>query len=123
MATDAASEVSASYSLNSYQVEAERTLVPHRRLTPENLAIVCLGLTGEAGEVADLAKKLLGHKHPFDRAKFKEELGDVLWYVAAVCSLLDMSLEEVAKGNIDKLHKRYPHGFEAQRSIHRDQTP
>ena len=108
------------YDFASFQADASRTLEPHRAMTPENFALVCLGLTGEAGEVADLAKKVIGHKHPLNIDRFKEELGDTLWYVAAICSLLGVSLAEVARGNIEKLQRRYPDGFEPSRSLNRE---
>lgn len=48
-----------------------------------------------------------------------EELGDTLFYMAAICTLYDIRLSEVANGNIEKLLIRYPNGFEASRSINR----
>ena len=48
-----------------------------------------------------------------------EEAGDVLWYIAELAAGLNATLEEVAQHNIDKLKKRYPQGFDPQRSIHR----
>lgn len=51
-----------------------------------------------------------------------EELGDVLWYVAALATTCDLSLAEIAEFNIAKLKKRYPNGFEFEKSIHREET-
>lgn len=74
-----------------------------------------LGLTGEAGEVADLTKKLVFHDWMPDefradfRDKLREELGDVLWYIILLAyGYLGISLEEVIQTNIDKLSNRYP---------------
>lgn len=74
-----------------------------------------LGLSGEAGEVADLFKKFLFHpKSKFkDQAKMKtdlrSELGDVLWYLSALNELMfGDSLLDLAKDNIKKLTERYP---------------
>lgn len=69
-----------------------------------------LGLTGEAGEVADKIKKVLRDKEGiFDNATKEEiakELGDVLWYIAALSRDLGYTLEEIAKLNLDKLFSR-----------------
>ncbi len=73
--------------------------------------ITTLGLAGEAGEVADYLKKVYGHGHQLDPVKLKKELGDVLWYLADVCSKHGISLGEVAQLNIEKLRARYPEGF------------
>ena len=70
-----------------------------------------LGLTGEAGETADKIKKILRDKDGVvsgeDRDLIAKELGDTLWYIAAIARYLDLSLSEIAKGNIDKLENRY----------------
>ena len=69
-----------------------------------------LGLVGEAGETADKIKKILRDKDGVisgtDRAEIAKELGDVLWYVASIARYLGVSLEEVAKMNLEKLESR-----------------
>ena len=69
-----------------------------------------LGLTNEAGEVAGKIKKIFRDKEGViaeaDREALKGELGDVLWYLAQVCTELDLSLDEVAEHNIEKLYSR-----------------
>lgn len=75
-----------------------------------------LGLTGEAGEFADLMKKHHGHGHDLDREKALKELGDVLWYVSALASSLDSNLAEIAQLNVDKLRKRFKSGFTIEES-------
>lgn len=55
---------------------------------PELRRVWALGLVGEAGEVADLVKKFIGHDHPLDRSKMVKELGDVCWYVTALSLVL-----------------------------------
>ena len=100
---------------NQYQEQAARTLIagPDADYTPEQVMLVwnALGLAGEAGEVADTIKKAVFHQHGLDRDVVIKELGDVLWYVAALCSKLDVSLSEVMERNIAKLVKRYPEGY------------
>ena len=78
-----------------------------------------MGLAGEAGEVADLTKKTLFHRHPADRDKMIKELGDCLWYIAALCKDYDTNMEEVMQKNIDKLKARYPDGYSSEASINR----
>lgn len=104
--------------LNDYQTLAQRT---SNSVLPSNkIENGILGLCGESGECADLYKKYLYQGHEFDREAMKAELGDVLWYVAELAAGLGLTLEEVAQGNIEKLRKRYPNGFEARRSVERE---
>lgn len=77
----------------------------------EGLANGALGLCGEAGEASELVKKFLFHGKPLDIEKLRYELGDVLWYVALLCNLTGLSLDDVMQGNVDKLKARYPSGF------------
>ena len=109
-------------SFSQYQAAAVNTLAGD--LDEElNLAVLGLGLTGEAGEVADIIKKIVGHKHPLDadtEKKLLKELGDVLWYIATLCESLGFNLYSVAEENIAKLKARYPEGFSTERSINRN---
>lgn len=84
------------------------------------LMVLALGVAGEAGEVADLVKKFVGHNHPLVHSEVIKELGDVLWYVSALAAHCNSSLEEVASANIAKLKKRYPEGFSADASRDRN---
>lgn len=104
--------------LGEYQNLAARTMAP---TTDEqrSIMVAALGLTGEAGEVADLVKKWAGHGHTLDRDKLVAELGDVAWYLAALCTYLGVSLDDVASGNVEKLKRRYPEGFSTERSVNR----
>lgn len=78
-----------------------------------------LGLSGEAGEAADLMKKYLFQGHPFDREHMAKELGDVAWYLAVSADALGYDLEDIFRMNIEKLRARYPEGFEVEKSLHR----
>ena len=80
-----------------------------------------LGLCGEAGEVADLIKKATFHGHNLDTEHIAEELGDVAWYLAITASAIGKNLDEIFSANVDKLRKRYPEGFDADRSVHREE--
>jgi NTP pyrophosphatase (non-canonical NTP hydrolase) len=73
-----------------------------------------LGLVNEAGEVAGKIKKIFrdraGQISDEDRESLKHELGDVLWYLTQICTNLDLTLEEVAEANLDKLFSRLERG-------------
>lgn len=104
--------------LDEYQQLAARTL-GRDRTHEQQLANAALGLTGEAGEVAEVIKKHLFHATPLDQDALVKELGDCLWYVAAFATVLDLSLDDIAQRNIDKLRRRYPDGFDTERSRNR----
>ena len=78
-----------------------------------------LGLCGESGEVADIIKKHFFQGHELDVEDLKNELGDVAWYMAVLAYSAHIDFEDIFKGNIEKLKKRYPDGFSAERSINR----
>jgi len=90
---------------NEYQKAARETSV-----YPEEYSIIypTLGLTGEAGEVAEKVKKHLRDGTSLATLKevLSKELGDVLWYVAAICTDLELDLGDVARANIFKLQDR-----------------
>ena len=78
-----------------------------------------MGLCGEAGEAIDLVKKHLHQGHELEKEKLAKELGDIAWYLAETAYALEIPLEEIFEANIEKLKKRYPEGFDAERSINR----
>ena len=105
-------------SANEYQRMAMTTLNPGLNKHDVLLNGV-MGLCGEAGECIDLVKKHLHQGHELDRGALCKELGDVAWYLAETAFALDVSLEEILRGNLDKLKKRYPQGFDSEKSINR----
>lgn len=110
---------------NEYQILAARTLIHQPTpLTPEETMIIwnAIGLAGETGEVVDHIKKAIFHQHGLDREKVKEELGDVLWYIAGLSTQLGFTLEEVMKANISKLQTRYQNGFSVAESRNRSEA-
>jgi len=78
-----------------------------------------LGITGEAGEVADMIKKHVFHGHGLDTDALVKEIGDVCWYVALLCTAIGVDMASVMEKNIEKLKTRYPEGFSEEASINR----
>jgi NTP pyrophosphatase (non-canonical NTP hydrolase) len=105
---------------NEYQKLAARTLIdkPDIPLSPEETMIIwtAIGLAGEAGEVVDDIKKSIFHRHGLDHTRLQKEIGDVLWYVAALCTTLGLDMETIMHQNIEKLKKRYPNGYSSEDS-------
>lgn len=95
-----------------YQKESKKTaLYPDHG---NNFVYPTLGLTGEAGEVADKIKKILrddgGEVSDEKREDIKKELGDVLWYISQLATELNLNLEDVAQENLKKLFSRKERG-------------
>jgi len=93
---------------NEYQDECAKVAVYPNRLN--NFIYPALGLCGESGEVAEKIKKIIRDKggiiNDESREEIKKEIGDVLWYVSALCDELKLSMEDVAETNIRKLNDR-----------------
>lgn len=103
---------------NKYQELAMRTSRPEAT-QEQDLINGCLGLSGETGEVCDIVKKCMFQGHELERERIADELGDVLWYIALTAKGIGYSLNSIMEYNINKLKKRYPDGFEEERSINR----
>ena len=106
--------------INEYQALAMRTA---SGMNYENHGLLmngALGLCGESGEVADIVKKVAFQGHELDIAHVAKELGDVAWYLAVSATAIGCDLETIMRMNIEKLKKRYPEGFDTERSQHRE---
>lgn len=82
----------------------------------KKLSLGGLGIAGEAGEVADLIKKVLHHEVKLEtvRDKLIKEMGDVYWYLEYLAASIEVSAEEVLKANVEKLRARHPNGWSPQ---------
>ena len=89
--------------INEYQKLAMQTLNPELE-KKEVLINSVMGLCGESG-------------HELDKEHLKKELGDIAWYLAEAATALDISLDEILQANIVKLQKRYPEGFDKEKSL------
>ena len=79
----------------------------------ERLTTAGVGLAAESGEFLEIVKKMVFQGKPWNndnREHLIIELGDVMWYVAQACIALDVSFDDVIRGNVNKLEKRYPGG-------------
>lgn len=92
----------------------------NKKLTAqENVYAAIFGISGEFGEVADDLKKHFFQGHDIDIEHVSEEIGDVLWYIALLATSLNLSLEDIAEKNTQKLNKRYDGGFTEEKSVNR----
>jgi NTP pyrophosphatase (non-canonical NTP hydrolase) len=93
--------------LDGYQAEALRTI--NQALTADQrLLDAAAGLAEEAGEVLSHVRKHVMQGRPLDRDAVALELGDALWCLSVAADTLGVSLQDVARRNIDKLRSRYP---------------
>ena len=86
----------------------------------ERLLTAAVGISAEGGEFTEIVKKMVFQGKPWNednREHLIIELGDVLWYVAQACMALDVPFDDVVRGNVKKLEKRYPGGsFSVEKS-------
>ena len=92
---------------DDYQVAAA-----HTAIYPGEIRVLypALGLAGEAGEVANKVKKIYRDDDEKRRQQIAEELGGVLWYIAAICTDLGLNMGDVARRNIEILASRCERG-------------
>lgn len=104
---------------NQYQRLAARTI--NNDLTGAEKELHALhGMVGEVGEIHSIYQKAFqGHTREGAILHLKKELGDLLWFVAEYCTVMEWEFDEIMQLNIDKLKARFPDGFEAIRSIER----
>ena len=79
----------------------------------ERLTTAGVGLAAESGEFLEIVKKMVFQGKPWNddnREHLIIELGDIMWYVANACIALNVEFDDVVRGNVKKLEKRYPGG-------------
>ena len=104
--------------IRDFQTLSVRTM--NKELTKEQaISNMIFGANGELGEVTDILKKYLYQGHRINKQHLSEEIGDTLFYIVNLCTLFNLDVEDILQGNVDKLRKRFPNGFEVDRSINR----
>lgn len=107
---------------DDYQKRSSETFKEHTELTAEQSRLLnwAVGLSGETGEVNELLKHYIWGNEPLDKMSLAKELGDVLWYLAAIATTTDIKLSTIAELNISKLQHRYAHqGYDSTKSAER----
>lgn len=104
--------------MNEYQRLAART-INHELGKEDQMAHALHGMVGEIGEIHSIYQKRY-QGHEIDEVELQKETGDLLWFIAEFCTANGWSLADIANQNIAKLVLRYPEGFEAERSLHRE---
>ena len=102
---------------NEYQRLAARTI--RKGATRDEMEQHALhGLVGEIGELHSIYQKFYqGHDLNYDHCF--SEVSDICWFIAEYCTAFDVQLDDVFQYNIEKLRRRYPEGFDEERSLHR----
>ena len=105
--------------MKEYQHSAQRTI--NENLDAQEKMMHALhGMASEVGEIHGIYQKSY-QGHEIDGTELQKELGDLLWFIAEFCTAAEWDLGYIAYKNIEKLRKRYPEGFSAERSINRDE--
>lgn len=103
---------------DTFQQMCQRTVCDQNRASmkltfPTNVALShgVMGIVKEGGELLSLLEKYIWYGQPLDKLKIKDELGDVLWYIALVCNTLGIRLEDIFDANQAKLKIRFPEKY------------
>ena len=96
--------------LKEYQELSKRTAKSDFATKDEEILTWGCGITGEAGDIASCIKKTVAHKKDVKEG-IKENIGDMMWYTAMICTFFGWDFSEVLQENIEKLKKRFPEGF------------
>lgn len=105
--------------IDEYQKLAARTM-NHRLTREETLLHSLFEMCGELGEIQSIYQKVY-QGHQIKTEDLKLELGDLLWGIAEFCTVNGWNLSEICHMNINKLKRRYPAGFEEDRSVNREE--
>lgn len=102
---------------NEYQIKAARTINYDNNLKEREMHALH-GMVGEIGEINSIYQKVY-QGHTISEDHLMKEVGDLLWFIAEFCTAKHWTLEKVMETNIDKLLKRYPSGFDSEKSLYR----
>lgn len=102
-----------------YQEKAKRTRNELKSDFDNQLHMV-LGISTEAGELADAYKKMLAYNKPIDMVNVAEEIGDLMWYIANFLEMTGLDFDSILEKNIRKLEVRYPEKFSEEKAVNRN---
>lgn len=100
-----------SITISEYEHAALRTANESILSFSESLGIYSMGLGGEAGEVTDLLKKVVGHKHELSKEVLTKEIGDVLWYLAVLGNRIGVPITSMAR--VEEFDALYENDFKS----------
>lgn len=116
---DPESVISEAMTTQEYQKQAERTLAKCETSLLDDFHMIT-GMQTESAEIADVFKKHIAYGKDLDFINIKEEIGDIMWYIANMCNLHGWDLSEIMATNIEKLKARYPDKFSNEHALNRD---
>lgn len=105
--------------LNDYCSKVENTRAVLKNKGADNIHML-FGMITEVGELMDAFKKEMAYGKEVDWVNVKEEVGDLMWYIAGFCNVNGFDLEEILETNVKKLQARYPDKFDSNKAINRD---
>lgn len=79
-----------------------------------------IGISTESGELLDALEKTVFYGKELDTVNIREEIGDLMWYVAILCDAIGVKMEDILDKNIEKLSSRYPEKFTTEAALNRD---
>lgn len=103
-----------------YQKLAART-IPEKLPYRQKIFHSIFGMASEIGEIQGIYQKLY-QGHIIEPEHLQKELGDLMWFIAEYCTANGWKLSDILEMNIEKLKKRYPDGFDEEKSLHRDKN-
>lgn len=105
--------------IKEYCEKLENTRARLANIGADNVHML-FGMLTEIGELTDAFKKQMAYGKDIDWVNVKEEVGDLMWYIAGFCNINGFDLEEILETNVKKLQARYPEKFSEDRAISRD---
>lgn len=105
--------------IKEYCEKVENTRARLVNIGADNVHML-FGMLTEIGELTDAFKKQMAYGKDIDWVNVKEEVGDLMWYIAGFCNINGFDLEEILETNVKKLQARYPEKFSEDRAISRD---
>jgi NTP pyrophosphatase (non-canonical NTP hydrolase) len=106
--------------ISKYQGSASRTCAKIEGYPIMDDLHMVLGMQTEVAEIADVYKKAIAYGKVLDLVNIKEELGDVMWYIANLCNMHGWDLRDILATNIAKLEARYPEKFTEENALNRN---